>query len=177
MDRKQWWEKEKLLVTSNFSLFRNVFRRLVLQTRKDQGLFGKGSRCFQVKAFACDKTIYGENDYICLQIECTSHTFWEKKMLPTKVFFLGPHCFQKVSALEFVNPLLHRYSFYHINNRQLLKTSWEKKKLLLTSNFFFSHDVFYSVRKLYPFLSIFLTSYLYLLLNVKSLILAYQVKG
>ena len=29
-----------------------------------------------------------------------------------------------------INPLLHRYSFYHINNRQLLKTLWVKKKLL-----------------------------------------------
>ena len=31
------WEKEKLLVTSNFSFSRSVFRRLVLQ-----GLLGKG---------------------------------------------------------------------------------------------------------------------------------------
>ena len=27
-----------------------------------------------------------------------------------------------------------------------LKTLWEKKKLLITSNFFFSHNVFYSSR-------------------------------
>ena len=31
-----------------------------------------------------------------------------------------------------------------MNNRQLLKILWEKKKLLVTSNFFFSHKVFYS---------------------------------
>ena len=36
------WEKEKLLVTSNFSFSHSVFKRLVLQTRKYQGLFGKG---------------------------------------------------------------------------------------------------------------------------------------
>ena len=47
-------------------------------------------------------------------------------------------------------------------------TSWEKKKLLVTSNFFFSHNVFYSIRKLYPHLSIFLKSYLHLQLNWKS---------
>ena len=35
-------EKEKLLVTSNFSFFRSVFKTLVLQTRKKQGFFGKG---------------------------------------------------------------------------------------------------------------------------------------
>ena len=45
------------------------------------------------------------------------------------------------------------------------------------SNFFFSHNVFYPIRKWYTQLSIFMTSYLYLLLNWKSLKLAYQVKG
>ena len=35
-------ESEKLLVTRNFSFCRSVFKRLVLQTRKNQGLFGKG---------------------------------------------------------------------------------------------------------------------------------------
>ena len=34
--------KSKLLVTSNFSFSHSVFKRLVLQTRKNQGLFGKG---------------------------------------------------------------------------------------------------------------------------------------
>ena len=34
-------EKEKLLVTSNFSFSHSVFITLVLQTRKNQGLFGK----------------------------------------------------------------------------------------------------------------------------------------
>ena len=36
------WEKEKLLVTSNFSFSHSVFKRLVLQTCKQQGLSGKG---------------------------------------------------------------------------------------------------------------------------------------
>ena len=42
MDSKTLREKEKLLVTSNFSFSHSVFKRLVLQTRKNQGLFGKG---------------------------------------------------------------------------------------------------------------------------------------
>ena len=41
MDRKQW-EKQKLLVTSNFSFSHSIFRRLILQTPNNQGLFGKG---------------------------------------------------------------------------------------------------------------------------------------
>ena len=39
---KTLWEKEKLLVTSHFSFSHRVFQRPVLQTRKNQGLFGKG---------------------------------------------------------------------------------------------------------------------------------------
>ena len=35
-------EKEKSFVTNNFSFSHSVFRRLVLQMRKNQGLFGKG---------------------------------------------------------------------------------------------------------------------------------------
>ena len=41
--RKTLWEKEKLLVTSNFSISHSVFERLLLQTRKNPGLFGEGS--------------------------------------------------------------------------------------------------------------------------------------
>ena len=39
---KTVWDKEKLLITSNFPLSHSVFKSLVLQTRKKQGLFGKG---------------------------------------------------------------------------------------------------------------------------------------
>ena len=53
------------------------------------------------------------------------------------------------------NPLLHRYSFWSINNRQLLKTFWEKEKLLVTSNFSISHNVFYSIKTIVsPFVHI-----------------------
>ena len=39
---KTQWEKEKLLAMSNFSFSCSVFKRFVLQTCKNQGLFGKG---------------------------------------------------------------------------------------------------------------------------------------
>ena len=40
--KKTRWEREKLLVTSNFSFSRSVFKTLILQICKKQGLFGKG---------------------------------------------------------------------------------------------------------------------------------------
>ena len=46
MGRKTLWEKEKLLITRNFSFSHSVFKRLLLQTRKNQGLFGKGLKLF-----------------------------------------------------------------------------------------------------------------------------------
>ena len=49
---KRLWEKEKLFVTSNFSFSHSVFKKLALQTRKNQSLFGKGLNdsfsCFTV---------------------------------------------------------------------------------------------------------------------------------
>ena len=39
---KTLWEKEKLLLTSNFSFSHSVFKGTLPQTRKNQGLFGKG---------------------------------------------------------------------------------------------------------------------------------------
>ena len=41
---KTLWENDKLLVTSNLSFSHSVFKRLLLQTRKNQGLFGKELR-------------------------------------------------------------------------------------------------------------------------------------
>ena len=51
---KTLWEKEKLLVRSNFSFSHSVFKRPVLPTRKNQGLFGKG---LKLHIFHCLKNI------------------------------------------------------------------------------------------------------------------------
>ena len=42
--QKTLWEKEKLLIMSNFFFSCSVFKRVVLQTRENQGLFGKRLR-------------------------------------------------------------------------------------------------------------------------------------
>ena len=48
---KTLWEKEKLFVTSNFSFSCSVSKRLVLQTRKNNGLFGKGLRLHYIALY------------------------------------------------------------------------------------------------------------------------------
>ena len=42
-----------------------------------------------------------------------------------------------------VNPFPNKPWFLRVCSKSLLKTLWEKEKLLVTSNFFFSHSVFY----------------------------------
>ena len=42
-----------------------------------------------------------------------------------------------------LNPFPNKPWFSHVCSRSLLKTLWEKEKLLITSNFSFSHCVFY----------------------------------
>ena len=42
----QKFSKESENTVSNFSIFLSVFQKLVLQTRKNQGLFGKALKMF-----------------------------------------------------------------------------------------------------------------------------------
>ena len=63
--KKMLWEKEKLLVKSNFSFSPSFFKRLMLQTSTNKGLFGEVnpktlSKCqildsFKLKEFAVDR--------------------------------------------------------------------------------------------------------------------------
>ena len=52
MARKHW-EKEKLLIRSYFSFCHSVFKRLMLQTCKNQGLFWKGLKYLQENMDRC----------------------------------------------------------------------------------------------------------------------------
>ena len=49
----------------------------------------------------------------------------------------------KPKSLSSVNPFLHNDTFWSPLETVFLKTLWEKEKLLVTSNFSFSHSVFY----------------------------------
>ena len=44
--------------------------------------------------------------------------------------------YRPINSILSNNPFLHIYSFWHINNRQLLKILWEKEKLLVKKQFF-----------------------------------------
>ena len=55
--------------------------------------------------------------------------------------------------MAFLNPFPNKPWFLRVCSISLLKTPWEKEKLLVTSNFSFSHSVFYPFKKILPFSS------------------------
>ena len=89
-------ENEKLLITSNFSFSHSVFKRLVLQTRKYQGLFEKGLSCHCLKAFADDKINVIEKWKFVL--ERIKNIVGKGENAGFQHFLLFPHCFQKASC-------------------------------------------------------------------------------
>ena len=75
--------KGELLVTYNFSFSRSVFKNVVLQTHKNQGLFGKGLNVTQKFKFVFHR----------------EETKWEKeKMLVTStcIFSFSHNCFKRL---------------------------------------------------------------------------------
>ena len=56
-------------------------------------------------------------------------------------------CETLMSKNGLVNPFPNKPWFLRVCGTSLLKTPWEKEKLLVTSNFSFSHSVFYPYRE------------------------------
>ena len=65
------------------------------------------------------------------------------------IFYLSKnvvHLFKKYQYIQGLNPFPNKSWFLLVCCTSLLKTLWEKKKLLVTSNFFSSHSVFFPFR-------------------------------
>ena len=56
-----------------------------------------------------------------------------------------------MTMLNLINPFSNKPWFLCVYIMSLLKTLWEKEKLLVTSNFSFSHSVFYPFGELSAF--------------------------
>ena len=86
------------------------------------------------------------------------HPFWVKFCHLNKVLLLvcltnpiskKKRNFQKeIHISSHINPYTNKPWFLRVCSTSLSKTLWEKEKLLVTSNFSFSHSVFYPLRKL-----------------------------
>ena len=99
--QKTLWEKEKLVVTSNFSFSHSVFKRPILQTRKNQGLFGKRS----------------SRKYCLINgLDCMLNPYSKILLLPKLELF----------AYDKFNPFPNKPWFLRLCSTCLLKTLWEK---------------------------------------------------
>ena len=78
---------------TNFAFSHSVFKRLEQQTRKNQGLFGKGLNSCKLKEFADNNLMFYENG--------TSFSKWventvgKREIAYYEQFLLFPQCFQK----------------------------------------------------------------------------------
>ena len=88
--------------------------------------------------------------FTCLQYKSFENSMGKKEIraispFPT-VFSILLENFPVFSSnlkLSSVNPFPNKPLFLRVCSTSLLKTPWEKEKLLVTSNFSFSHSVFY----------------------------------
>ena len=112
------------------------------------------SCCFWcVKMSICGVKGYAENIVGKAEIACYEQ------------FLLFPQCFQKQSvvdafklvSMEWKLTLSETSPGFYVCSTSLLKTLWEKEKLLVTSNFSFSHSVFYPFGGFYAIFIIFKT--------------------
>ena len=70
-------------------------------------------------------------------------------MLVTSILSFSHNVFYPIKELLVVfgfNPFPNKPWFLRVSRTSLLKTLWEKEKLLVTSNISFSHNVFYSIK-------------------------------
>ena len=140
--QKTLWEREKLLVKSNFSFSQGVFKRLVLQTRKNQTLFGIGLSTAQNMQYDFSSTL------------STLPKHWRNKNNHELVIFLDLYSRHKTSFRLgiFGLTLYQTMTTSDALEESLLKT-WQKNKMLVTSIFFFSHNVFFPMEDKFNILS------------------------
>ena len=102
------WEKEKLLIMSNFAFSHRVFQTLLLQKHKNMGLFEKGLRKIFLSssnALNLVNPFPNKPGFLHVCSTCLLITLWEKEKLLVTSNFSFFHCviyrFQQLSAIFF----------------------------------------------------------------------------
>ena len=142
-------EKEKLLVTSNFSFSHNVFHSDISLVHQNVS-----SCCKGLISLACH-TMFNDPE------KSFENTFGKGRKCWSPAFSPFPEMFSTFSKeksnhfshiqivimqMVLINSFPYNDTFWRPWETSLLKTLWEKEKLLVKSNFSFSHSVFYLFR-------------------------------
>ena len=146
---KSLWEKKKMLVTSIFSFYHNIYIYL-----GNNSIMWKTSELSTINSFnSINLKIWPMvNSRFCTtQVKCWK-ALWEICLnVAEKIEFI----FDRVENTEvkkengvllfpqLFNPFPYNDTYWRHWEKSLLKTLWEKEKLLVTSSFSFSHSVFY----------------------------------
>ena len=148
------WVKEKLMVTSNFSFSHNVFKRLVLQTCKNQGFLGKGlTGKKRLNSLPKDKFLYGskfadDNSNTVLTMEFVFYRIknivGEGENVGYQHFLLFPQCFKKPSVSGRLT-LSQTILGFHGHNKKPLETTVVKGENTGNQHFLTFQQCFLSV--------------------------------
>ena len=141
---KTLWQKEKLSIMSKFCFRHNVFKRLLLQMIPNLSEGGKMLRWWlsflsnENASFHCNRYFF----LLVTEINLAS-------VLPSIV----GHAIEKedchlsrLKVILLISPFPISDAFWCLYSRRLLKTFWQKEKLLNMNNFFFCHNVFNSIQ-------------------------------
>ena len=98
------------------------------------------------------ETVFGEYwQYLCAgQLPSIGGSWIDKEVVASEFvdFRFKKRVCSKSAPYGAFNPFPNKPWFLRVCSITLLKTLWEKEKLLVTSNFSFSHNVFYPFREL-----------------------------
>ena len=149
---KTLWDKEKLLVTSNFSFAHSVFYPI----RELSSIFYQIWNCrlqtlsiWKSLKFVVWERVKEDNNG---SVNPSTTQFRQSTLYQTMKCSMGLNwkhiADDKINVTQRFNPFPNKPWFLPVCSTSLLKTMWEKEKLLITSNFSFSHSVFYLLREL-----------------------------
>ena len=88
-------------------------------------------KCYSAISFGKGRKHFGNERKSCIRAFSPFSQMFTKVSFPVQL------------KLGFVNPFPHSDTFWCPRETSVLKTQWEKEKLLITSNFSFFHSVFY----------------------------------
>ena len=117
------WEKKKLLVTSNFFFFHNVFKSCLLLMRQNEYLWSTGLRHSFFNLPSLSIQIWGNFNHLSFILNLSKTTNF-------RLFLTKRNCSQRFQIS------CKWWKVFQIGGKH-----WEKEKLLITSNISFSHSV------------------------------------
>ena len=91
-----------------------------------------------ISVFDREENIVGKGEIACTSNFSFSHNVFKR--------FLSQRTSKGVTVWEWVNPFPNKPLFLRVCSTSLLQTLWEKEKIAITNNNFYSHSILYPFR-------------------------------